>query len=438
MKNAKKENLNILHRGFVWAIVLVLVSTFTLKSQVIADDVDDYSEDSLYNIETQLSDVALKDSTITGRLKAFISSRRNSPALFKTGIHVLDLTTGKTLYDYNSEQLVVPASTEKVLTSYALQRMLDRHHLNYTDSVTTTAKVEDGVLQGDLHISLGCNPSRKDIQDLIQFIKQYGIQSVNGNVTVSLKLQRQMPMHPHWMPGDLPVSRLGLLYKGKATVMNVVKSAFEASGIQIKGEVSEGVGAKKSTMVGVASTPVADVMTQMLKHSINGYAEMQLYSLPVQEGFGAEPEAISAELPKRVLQQDLFMLPISTYTMDCGSGLSHQNRVTAKLFTNLLSRAYTLEPEIYYYWANVGFPVAGVDGTLRNRMKGTSAERNVRAKTGTLPSIRVSTLVGYCTSKQGHQIAFAILCNGPMSTGSAKFTSIAHAFQDDICRILCE
>lgn len=436
MKNAKKGNLDILSRGFVWAMVLMLASTFTLKAQIIADD--DYTEDSLYNIEARLDEVALKDSTITGRLKAFISSRRNSSALFKTGIHVLDLTTGKTLYDYNSEQLVVPASTEKVLTSYTLQRMLDKHHLNYTDSVTTKAKLEDGVLQGDLHISLGCNPSRKNVQDLIQLIKQYGIQSVKGNVTVSLKLQRQMPLHPHWMPGDLPVSRLGLLYKGKTVVMNAVKSAFNSSDIKVEGEIIEGVGVRKSHVIGVASMPVAEVMTPMLKRSINEYAEMQLYSLPVQGGFGAEPDAISAELPKRLLQQDLFMLPISKYTMDCGSGLSHQNRVTAKLFTNLLSRAYTLEPGIFYYWTNAGFPVAGVDGTLRNRMKGTSAERNVRAKTGTLPSIRVSTLVGYCTSKQGHQIAFAILCNGPMSTGSAKFTSIAHALQDDICRILCE
>jgi D-alanyl-D-alanine carboxypeptidase/D-alanyl-D-alanine-endopeptidase (penicillin-binding protein 4) len=54
-------------------------------------------------------------------------------------------------------------------------------------------------------------------------------------------------------------------------------------------------------------------------------------------------------------------------------------------------------------------PIAGVDGSLRNRMKETRAEGNVRAKTGTIRF--VNTLSGYLTTAVGERLAFSILLN---------------------------
>ena len=67
-------------------------------------------------------------------------------------------------------------------------------------------------------------------------------------------------------------------------------------------------------------------------------------------------------------------------------------------------------------------PVAGVDGTLAERMKGTPAAGNVRAKTGAMNGVR--SLAGYVTTQDGEPLAFAVVVNNYEGAASVAVAAI--------------
>ena len=89
-----------------------------------------------------------------------------------------------------------------------------------------------------------------------------------------------------------------------------------------------------------------------------------------------------------------------------GSGLSRNDMITAEASVQLLT---FMSRHRYAEVFRQALPIAGVDGTLRNRMKGTAAENNVRAKTGSLSS--AASLSGYVTSGAGEKLVFSIMVN---------------------------
>ena len=75
-------------------------------------------------------------------------------------------------------------------------------------------------------------------------------------------------------------------------------------------------------------------------------------------------------------------------------------------------------------------PIAGRDGSLRNRMRTGMAAGNVHAKTGTVTGI--SSLAGYCTAGNGHVLCFSIINQG------VTRARIGRNFQDRVCQVLCQ
>ena len=99
-------------------------------------------------------------------------------------------------------------------------------------------------------------------------------------------------------------------------------------------------------------------------------------------------------------------LPVDEVRFEEGSGLSRNNLASANATVALLQFMSTHRAAEEYLDA---LPIAGVDGTLRRRMKGTPAENNVRAKTGSLRY--ANTLSGYVTTAAGERLAFGFMLN---------------------------
>jgi D-alanyl-D-alanine carboxypeptidase/D-alanyl-D-alanine-endopeptidase (penicillin-binding protein 4) len=99
--------------------------------------------------------------------------------------------------------------------------------------------------------------------------------------------------------------------------------------------------------------------------------------------------------------------PAGSQLLEEGTGLAYRNEVSPESIVNLL--AYMSRHRFGQAFLE-SLPVAGVDGTLQSRMKGTPAAGNLRAKTGTLA--HVVSLSGYVTSAAGEPLVFSMLLNG--------------------------
>jgi D-alanyl-D-alanine carboxypeptidase/D-alanyl-D-alanine-endopeptidase (penicillin-binding protein 4) len=87
--------------------------------------------------------------------------------------------------------------------------------------------------------------------------------------------------------------------------------------------------------------------------------------------------------------------------------------LTPETIVRVLDRIQRDTAFAYYYNS---MPIAGVDGTIEKRMKGTAAEGNVHAKTGTLSKAR--SLSGYVTTADGERLIFSVLANNTTTPGS--------------------
>lgn len=152
-----------------------------------------------------------------------------------------------------------------------------------------------------------------------------------------------------------------------------------------------------------ASPTLAEIVKPFLKVSQNQIGEMLLRALGV-----AETDTGSVETGRRVVERTLSQwgIPEAQYIIADGSGLSRYNYLSPELLVRLL-RVMARRPEFEAYYD--ALPVAGVDGTLERRMRGTRAEANARAKTGYISNSRA--LSGYVTTLDGERLAFSMISN---------------------------
>ncbi len=416
------------------------------------------------------------------------------------GAMVQSVETGEVLYRQHARKLFMPASNVKLVTGAVALTQLGAEH-RFRTRIRACGEIDqDGVLQGDLVVLGGGDPTisqRFGDGDPLRIFRAWsdslrsrGIRRIEGNLVGDDDLFDDVHIGPGWAwdyLGNAYAAEIGaLLFNEGALRINVVPGRFQDSSasvslepptafIELRGGVntvsdSTGVtlgvvrppfsnraemrgtiwvGADSSTLyiaphdptlyfvtvlretiqehgVEVAgdavdrdslrgdcdpsetlfvheSPELGEILRLLFKESQNQVAEMLLrYMGAVRTDTG------SVATGRRVVTQELtsWGIPEDSYIYYDGSGLSRYNYIAPEAVVRLLrTMSRRDEFEVFYD----ALPIAGVDGTLQNRMKGTKAEGNARAKTGFISNARA--LSGYVTTQDGELLAFSIIAN---------------------------
>jgi D-alanyl-D-alanine carboxypeptidase/D-alanyl-D-alanine-endopeptidase (penicillin-binding protein 4) len=187
-----------------------------------------------------------------------------------------------------------------------------------------------------------------------------------------------------------------------------LRAALVAKGIIVDGGI--GTGRTPSSAVKIASiqSPTLDrIISAMNRESINHFAELLLRNA----ARGSDRSTQGSIGNSRSLLRQFFAEKVgadsSSLQVFDGSGLSTLDRVTSRGMVQMLGYAHRAD---WGPWFHASLPVAGESELMRRRMKGSPAQGNLHAKTGTTND--VVALGGYVTAADGEVIAFSFIYNG--------------------------
>jgi D-alanyl-D-alanine carboxypeptidase/D-alanyl-D-alanine-endopeptidase (penicillin-binding protein 4) len=181
--------------------------------------------------------------------------------------------------------------------------------------------------------------------------------------------------------------------------------------------------ATADTVLTMTSPSLREILPPFLKPSQNQIGEMLFKTIGLERGTaGTAGTAAAARVVVEKQLDDWGAIPAG-YVIRDGSGLSRYDYVSPETIVHVLDAMRRDTAFLAYYDA---FPIAGVDGTIRTRMRGTPAAANVRAKTGSVAQAR--SLSGYVRALDGDTLIFSILANNwnvPASRVTSAADSIA-------------
>jgi D-alanyl-D-alanine carboxypeptidase/D-alanyl-D-alanine-endopeptidase (penicillin-binding protein 4) len=244
------------------------------------------------------------------------------------------------------------------------------------------------------------------------------------------------------MPLEIPIFMDDVTVHNPAGLfISFFKEALMRHGIKVEGKLRtvnwlerqvDPIRIEKLVEMGsVESPPLRDIAREIMKPSQNLYTDLLLAHVGEQHRTAqSAPNETSEELGIRELNKFLAETGVKKGDVffEEGSGLSRNNLTTPNATVALLQ--YMSRHKCADVYSN-SLPIAGVDGTLRGRMKGTAAAGNVRAKTGTLRW--ANSLSGYVTTAAGERLLFSIMLNR-----DPEPSRVARADVDTIAVMLAE
>ncbi len=349
-----------------------------------------------------------------------------------SGVLIYNPLLQDTIFAINEYRPMTPASLTKLFTtSSALGVMGGEHNLS-TKFFSDDLDFSDGELTGNLYIKGFGNSvfSESDLQDLVNELVSKGIRSITGSIIGDDSFFDDIYTREDWIEDEganiklPPISAL-VLDRNKKTIRKKIRRRYryvtelvkdpslniavrlseklQASGINVMGKSLKGITPAKTYLLGQKSIKLNELISLINKHSDNFLAECLFKTL------GAEASGVKGN---SFFSQQAILKFISgnniyskgTEIVD-GSGISRSDQATPIAINGILEKMYfdLLHFDDFYN----SLSIAGVDGTLRGRLIGTTAENNFRGKTGTLNG--VSSLAGYLATPTGDDLIITIM-----------------------------
>jgi len=367
------------------------------------------------------------------------------------GVLIVNPRTGDTLYSKNSGKLFMPASNMKIITSAVALTLLGPDY-RYRTTFLTDGEVRDSLLDGNLLVIGRGDPTVSDrmrgtativMDALADSLRAHRFRQISGSLA---RVGNAFPDSIYgygWEWDDLgeyygagvdelifnegmaptklrppPDTARDSLYSGPAknpakAYLDAFHDALVRKSIRMDGVVRDSIlptPLKMDTLFVFFSAPLREILPALMKQSQNQIAEILLRTIGLERGGLG-----TADSARKIVGQQLLAWGVQPdgFVIRDGSGLSDQDLLTPETVVRVLDRIQRDTAFAAYYNA---MPIAGVDGTIDTRMKGTPAEGNVHAKTGTLAKAR--SLSGYVTTADGERLIFSILANNTTTPGS--------------------
>jgi len=333
----------------------------------------------------------------------------------------LDLATGTVLFTQNPGLSLAPASNEKLPLTYAALTTLGPTYRIETD-VLGEGEQDGTTFSGTLVLRGGGDPmlSTAGLRSLAAQVRAYGIRRVTAGIVADESYFDSRRMVAGWKPSFFidESPPLSALVVNRARVGRTVtrspalaaatafRTALRSAGVVVDGTVKMGrVDEFARPIAQVESPTLAAIIRFMDRESDNFTAELllkQLGAVSLDRG----TSAAGASVVMQALAE--AGVPMAGVRIVDGSGLSRLDRLTANALAATLKAAWA-DPTVKSAFV-AALPVAGVNGTMEDRLRKPPARGRVLAKTGTTSD--ASALSGYVSTR----FVFTVLQNGhPLS-----------------------
>jgi serine-type D-Ala-D-Ala carboxypeptidase/endopeptidase (penicillin-binding protein 4) len=343
-----------------------------------------------------------------------------------SGVTVIDLSTGHTVFARNAALPLLPASNEKLAITYAALTALGPAFRIETD-VLGEGRQDGTIWRGNVVLKGYGDPAltSRELASLARQVRASGVTQIAGRIVGDETWFDARRTSPGWKASfyvdeSPPLSALivdrGLVGSWTSrnpalTAAQLFRKALVRVGVRIAGGAVLGAAGAKAVPLASVDSPTLAALVDFMDHESDNFtAEMLLKELgAVQADRGTTAAGVGVVTGLLVRAG----VPMNGVRIVDGSGLSLLDRMTAGALGSLLSVMWNdpgVRPELL-----ASLPVAGRSGTLADRMRDTAAAGVVRAKTGTTDN--ASALSGFV----GDRYVFSVLQNGwPVSATWAR------------------